>query len=98
MFLAKHIYNVEGLKGCYRGLIPWLSSSLLYRYSQKKVEDLFPKVVNEGRNEEDLTADERYVECYVFLMLVLCFVELGVRETILIYCETSYNTKKFEVK
>uniref|UniRef100_A0A1B6LR17 Uncharacterized protein n=1 Tax=Graphocephala atropunctata TaxID=36148 RepID=A0A1B6LR17_9HEMI len=55
----KHIYNVDGLLGCYRGFIPWISTSMLYRYSQTKVKESFPKIANENKDEDDLTENER---------------------------------------
>uniref|UniRef100_A0A1B6GB83 Mitochondrial carrier protein n=1 Tax=Cuerna arida TaxID=1464854 RepID=A0A1B6GB83_9HEMI len=56
---VKHIYNVDGLLGCYRGFIPWLSTTILYRYSQNKTKEYFPKLVNADKDEDDMTQDER---------------------------------------
>ncbi|XP_046679253.1 mitochondrial carrier homolog 2-like [Homalodisca vitripennis] len=56
---VKHIYNVDGLLGCYRGFIPWLSTTMLYRYSQNKTKESFPKLVNADKDEDDMTQNER---------------------------------------
>lgn len=60
LFSVKHIYQVDGLSGCYRGFAPWISTSLVYRYSLNKVKESFPPIQNEDRDDEDLNEEERY--------------------------------------
>lgn len=56
---VKHIYKVDGLRGCYRGFYPWLSTNLLFKFTVTKVKENFPKIPNEDRDEDELTDDER---------------------------------------
>lgn len=56
---VKHIYKVDGLRGCYRGFYPWLSTNLLFKFTVTKVKETFPKIPNEDRDEDELTDDER---------------------------------------
>lgn len=58
-FSVKHIYKVDGLRGCYRGFYPWLSTNLLFKFTVTKVKETFPKIPNEDRDEDELTDDER---------------------------------------
>lgn len=59
MFLVQHMYDVDGLQGCYRGFVPWLSTNLLYRYSQNKIHELFPKIANEEKDQDELNENQR---------------------------------------
>lgn len=56
---VKHIYKVDGLRGCYRGFYPWLSTNLLFKFTVTKARENFPKIPNEDRDEDELTDDER---------------------------------------
>lgn len=62
---VKHIYKVDGLRGCYRGFYPWLSTNLLFKYTLTKVKENFPKIPNEERDEDELTDDERWAKIQV---------------------------------
>lgn len=59
----KHIKNVDGLAGCYRGLTPKLVGSVIGVIGSKRVAEklgLDENDENESKDESELTEEERY--------------------------------------